>query len=95
MMAATTQVGLAVLLLLLAMLTWRDRETSLLFLVTVVVPVGWGFTFWNAWRRDERARADGTWSPAFAQTEQKRAYGLMGLSLLAWAVLAVAVYALT
>lgn len=89
--ALVTQGGLVVVLLGLAWFQRKDRQALALLLATLLVPGVWGFAFWRGFARDEAARREGVWSPAFAAREAKRTYGVLGASVVAWVALALAI----
>lgn len=89
--ALVMQGAIAAILLILAFLDRADRQSLLLYVVTLVIPAGWGYTFWNAWQREEGARREGRWSKEMASSERKRSMGMLGALLLGWVVLALVV----
>lgn len=89
------QGAMVVILLLLAWLSRDDRRMLLLDLVTLVVPLGWAYAVYTAWRRDEAARREKRFDAAFAAAERKRALSIMGVALAVWAALLAAVFVLT
>jgi len=82
------QGALAALLLVLAIVNWRNPKALLLFGVTLVIPLGWGWTFWQAYTRDAAARSEGRWTKETDQTERKRTFGRIAAIFVAWLLLA-------
>lgn len=91
MQALFLQAGLAMLLLVIALFSWRDTQAMLLFGVTLVIPVGWGYAFWRAYRKDLAARDAGTWTPQTDREIRKSTFSLIGILFAVWIALAAAV----
>lgn len=91
MQAMFFQASLAVLLLAFLLFSWGDRKGMLLFGVTLLIPIGWGWAFWDAYRRDDRARAEGRWSKEVDAAERKRVFGRLAILFVVWLVLAALV----
>lgn len=89
--ALVMQAGLVVILLGLAWFQRRDARSAWLYLATLLVPIGWGYAFWSAHQREERARREGTWSRAFDAVEKKRTLGTLGALIVVWVALAMAI----
>lgn len=92
--ALVMQGGIAVILLGLAWFSRADRQSALLYVATLVIPIGWGYVFWLAYQRDDAARREGRWSKELDATEKKRTFGMLGALFLAWFVLAFAIVVL-
>lgn len=87
--ALLMQGGILVILLGLAWLQRRDPQALALYLATLIVPLGWGYAFWSAHQREEAARRDGRWSKESDAREKKRTFGILGVVLVTWVVLAM------
>lgn len=82
------QGALAVILLTFVLLSWGDAKGMALFGVTLLIPLGWGWAFWDAYRRDDGARREGRWSKDTDAAERKRVFGRLGAIFVVWLVLA-------
>lgn len=91
MQALLMQGAIALILLALVWFQRDDRRSVLLYLATLLIPVGWGYAFWSAWQRDEAARREGRATKDFLAAERKRTMSLLGGIMLAWFVLAFAI----
>lgn len=87
-----------VIVVFLAILAWfsrGDTRALLLLVGTLVVPIGWSYAVWSAWQREEAARAERRFDAAFAKRERARGTAIMGVSMVAWVAILVAIYLLT
>ena len=91
MQALIMQGVIAIVLLGLVWFQRANQASVLLYLATLVIPIGWGYTFWSAWQRDEAARRDGRATKEFLAAEAKRTKSWLGAIMLAWIVLAAIV----
>ena len=91
MQSLVMQGVIAVILLAMAWLSRDEPRWLVLYLVTLVVPVGWAYVVWSALQREEKARAEGRWTKELAASEAKRGRGMLGALFLAWIVLALAI----
>lgn len=82
------QAGLAVILVTFLLLSWGDVQGMLLFGTTLLIPVGWGWAFYDAYRRDEAAREEGRWTRETEKAERKRVFTRLGALFAVWLVLA-------
>ncbi|HUR69549.1 MAG TPA: hypothetical protein VM370_09915 [Candidatus Thermoplasmatota archaeon] len=90
--ALVMQGGLAIILLGLAFFQRSDTRSMLLYLATLVVPIGWGYAFWSAFQREEAARGTGRWDKALAEAERKRTMGILGALVVVWVAAAVLLF---
>lgn len=91
MQALIMQGVIAIVLVGLMWFQRAQRGSVLLYLATLVIPIGWAYTFWSAWQRDEAARREGRASKEFLAAEAKRTKSFLGAIMLAWIVLAAIV----
>lgn len=89
--ALVMQGGLIVILLALAWFERNDRQSLLLYLSTLVIPVGWGYAFWSAHQWEESARREGRWTREADAAQRKKTFGLMGGLVVVWVALAMLV----
>ena len=81
------QASLVVLLVAFALFSLGNRQGLLLACATLVIPLGWGWLFWDAYRRDEAARAEGRWTKESDAAERKRVYARLAAVFVLWLVL--------
>lgn len=93
--ALVTQGGLALIILGLAIFAASGTRSRALYFATLLVPIGWGYAFWSAHQREEKARRAGAWSKEIASKESKRSFAILGAIVGAWIVVAALIlYAL-
>lgn len=83
-----------IIALVLLGMAWFSRDETrwlALYLVTLVVPVGWALVLWNALGREEKARDAGSWTKEMAASERKRGQGMLGILFVGWVVVALAI----
>lgn len=90
----TTQSLLAVGLLVAAAFSRSDALAVKLYVWAAVVPIGFAVVFVTAWRRGERARSAGTWTPEWETSAARRSYALLGLVAVAWIAGSLAILSL-
>lgn len=86
---------IAVFLVILMVFSRGDLRTLLLLVATLVVPAGWAYAIWTAWTREEAARRERRFDAALAKKERARGTAIMGVSVLVWVALGVAIFVLT
>lgn len=89
-----TQALLAALILGMAFLSRDDLRTTALMLWTLLVPLGFAFTYGTAYRRHEEALREGRWSREWEKKEATRGYSLLGGVFAAWIAGVLAILAL-
>lgn len=89
--ALVTQAGIVAILLVLAFFQRADRQALVLYLATLIVPMGWAYAFWSAHQREETGRREGRWERGLAAREQKRTLGILGALVVVWVALAIVV----
>lgn len=94
MQLVATQGLMALLLAGMAYLARHERETMLLFLWTLLVPLGFAGVYGDAYLRYERARREGAWSREWDKKETTRGYALLGGVFAVWVAGALAILAL-
>lgn len=82
---------IALILLAMAYFSRDDGKWLWLYLVTLIVPIGWSAVLWDALQREDKARAEGRWTKETAASERKRGQGLLGALFLGWVVIALAI----
>ena len=80
---------IAAFLLLLAWFSRDDLRSLVVMLGTLVVPAGWSYATWSAWKREESARREGRFDAAFGKKERARGAAVMGASVGAWILVVV------
>ena len=91
MQSLIMQAIIALILLAMAFLSRDETRWLILYLATLIVPVGWGLVLWNALRREENARDEGRWTKEMAASERKRGQGMLGALFLGWVVIALCI----
>lgn len=95
MMQALLMQGLMVVVILLMTFIARgSRRDVTLYLSSLIVPLGWAYTVWDAGRREDGAREDGRWDATLARAERKRGLGMLGIFVLSWVVAAILIFVL-
>lgn len=85
----------ALLLVVLAASAFADGRARLLYLWAASVPLGFALVYVLAYRRGERARSDGSWTPDWEKRDAKRNYALLGVVGLVWVAGSFAILSLT
>jgi O-antigen/teichoic acid export membrane protein len=85
-MTLVLQAVLALLMIGAAFLMTDAPRTMRLYLWSAVIPIGFGLVFWRAYARGERERSAGTWTIEWERREARRAFQLLGVVALVWAL---------
>lgn len=86
---------MALALLVFAFVSRGSRRSLSMSLWTLIVPLGFGGTYWTALRRYEAKRAAGAWSMDIARAEDRRGMSMLGAVFVAWILGMFAIFVLT
>ena len=77
---------LALVMVAAAALTTGTPRTMRLYLWSALIPLGFALVFGRAYARGERTRKAGTWTIEWERGEARRAFQMLGVVIVVWAI---------
>lgn len=85
-MTLVLQGVLALVMIAAAFFATGTPRTMRLYAWSALIPVGFALVFWRAYARGERVRADGSWTMEWERLEARRAFQMLGVVGVVWAI---------